>query len=133
MLSRRRVVPALAAAALVAGPALPAGAARSGLLDGLSRPHPKFISGTAAGSTYSPKTHVYDMRYTTQRPDGSGRFPANSVSGWEIPKAAYPKGYQVKVKGGFVVSGTDAEELLIASGRKATTIHLIIKPASTPR
>jgi hypothetical protein len=34
------------------------------------------------------------------------------------------------LKGGFVVSGTDDELLLIASGRNAKTIRLIIKPAS---
>ena len=55
------------------------------------------------------------------------------MSGWEVPKAAYPNGYAVKVKGGYVVSGRDDELLLISSGRKAKTIHLIIKPASKLR
>jgi hypothetical protein len=127
--SRRRVAASLAAL-LSSAALLGATSASAGLLDGLSRPHPKFISGTAEGSTYDAKGHVYTATYSTERSDNSGRYPVNSVSGYEVPKAAYPHGYAVVVKGGFVISGTDDELLLIASGRNAKTIRLIIKPAS---
>lgn len=121
---------ALGTIALVAGSSTPAFALGASLLGGLARPHPKFISGTPEGSSYFVKAHEYTADYSTERPDGSGRYPANSVSGYEVPKAAYPNGYVVSLRGGFVVSGTNDEELLIASARNAKNVHLVISPAS---
>lgn len=134
MLSRQRtaVLSTLALGATLTGTTL-AVAVPGSLLGGLARPHAKFVSGSAARNTYYAKSHTYIASFSTERSDGSGRFPANSVSEYEVPKSVYPHGYEVSVKGAYVVSGTDDEELLIASARNAKTVHLTIKPASALR
>jgi hypothetical protein len=137
--SRRRTLATLGTVGLAAtltGPAVASAASSptvttvvSGLLSGLQRPTPKFVSGTKEGVSYSPKTHVYVTAYSTERPDSSGRYPANSVSGYNIPKSIYSAGYVASVRGGFVVSGSNDQLLLIASAKGATTVHLTVKPA----
>ncbi|HEX3707545.1 MAG TPA: cellulase family glycosylhydrolase [Mycobacteriales bacterium] len=98
------------------------------VLDGLARPYPQLVAGTPTSYGYSPKTHVFFATYSTSHVSGSGRFPGNSVSQFEIPRAAYPHGYKVSVKGGAVVSGSGDSLLLVASSG-ASTVTVTVSPS----
>ncbi|MGN6472131.1 MAG: cellulase family glycosylhydrolase [Mycobacteriales bacterium] len=101
-----------------------------GTVDALARPYPQLVSGTPLSWSYSPTNHVLAASYSTARADGSGRFGANAVSQFEIPRTAYPHSYAVTVSGGQVVSGDGDSILLVAANPGARTVSLTVAPAT---
>ena len=99
------------------------------MLGGLVRPYPQLVAGTPTSYGYVPKTHVFTATYSTSRVSGAGRFGADAVSQFEIPRIDYPNGYQVSVAGGYVVSGAGDPLLLVAAAGGATSVRLTVTPA----
>lgn len=99
------------------------------VLSSLARPYPQLVSGTPQSWAYDAAAHVFTASYSPARANRSGRFAANAVSQFEIPKLAYPHGYDVTVTGGAAVSGTGDPVLLIAASPGARTVALTVTPA----
>jgi endoglycosylceramidase len=99
------------------------------VLGGLARAYPQLVAGTPMSYSYNPKTHVFAATYSTSHVAGPGRFPANSVSQFEIPRVAYPHGYAVTVSGGAAVSGSADSLLLVASAKGASTVTVTVTPS----
>jgi endoglycosylceramidase len=109
-------------------PTPPSSAPVAGKVDALARPYPQLLSGTPQGWSYTPASHVFTASYSTTRADGRGSFGSNAISQFEIPKAAYPHGYDVVVTGGAVVSGDADALLLIAADSGAKTVTVKVTP-----
>ncbi|BBY57009.1 hypothetical protein MSAR_01450 [Mycolicibacterium sarraceniae] len=94
----------------------------------LSSPYPQIVSGTP--SAWSFKNGTLDFSYSTAKVHGSGTFDQGSLSTFSVPQVQYPNGYQVTVTGGRVVSASNAAQLVIASDQGATTISVVVSPAT---
>jgi endoglycosylceramidase len=100
------------------------------VLVSLSRPYPQLVAGIPAGYGYNAKSHVFTAAYSTERANGNGRFAANAVSQFSIPRIAYPQGYDVAVSGGQVVSGMNSPLLLITANPGAKHVTVKVLPAA---
>lgn len=111
-------------------PTPPSSAPIVATLRALARPYPQLVSGTPQAWRYDTTTRVFTASYSTERADGRGSFGANAVSEFEVPRLAYPHGYDVTVAGGQVVSGDGDSLLLVAASPGATQVSLTVAPAS---
>ncbi|AFM16266.1 endoglucanase [Mycolicibacterium chubuense NBB4] len=93
----------------------------------LAEPYAQTISGTPVSYAFADGT--YDLTYSTERADGSGRFEPGARTYVSVPDLAFPDGYVVTVSGGQVVSAPDARILVIASGAAADTVHVVVSAA----
>ncbi len=93
----------------------------------LAQPYPQVIAGVPQPWTFDKSTLTFS--YSTQKADGSGRFPAGSQTVISAPTVVYPNGYKVTVTGGHVVSAPNANQLLIESNDGADTVSVVVKPA----
>ncbi|TXH04541.1 MAG: hypothetical protein E6R07_07700 [Nevskiaceae bacterium] len=96
--------------------------------DLLVRAYPRAVSGTPQSWAFDPVAHRFTLSYSTARADGHGAFPAGAVSEIFLPLRHYPKGYQISVTGGTVVSNADACVLQIASSPGAQTVQVTVMP-----
>jgi endoglycosylceramidase len=106
----------------------PASTPNTAVVDGLVRPYPQLVAGTPLHWSYSPATHDFAAAYSTHRASGAGRFGAGAISQFEIPKVAFPNGYDATVTGGRVVSARNAPVLLIAAARGASSVAVSVTP-----
>ena len=97
------------------------------ILKTLAVPYPKLTSGTPEAWSFTDGT--FDFSYTTAKADGSGHFPAGSLTTIAVPTMGFLHGYQVSVTGGQVVSAPNAPELVISSDAGATSIHVVVSAA----
>ena len=88
----------------------------------LVEPYPQLISGTPRSWSYSPRTKAFQLRYSTARAAGRGRFPAGAITQIAAPRFVYPRPYAVQVRGGTVVSTRGARVLKVAACPGARTI-----------
>ncbi len=84
-------------------------------LDVLVRPYPQLVSGTPISFNFDRASRTFNLTYNAAKADGSGQFPAGSITRIWVPKRQYPNGYQVKIIGGRVLSNKGAEALEIQS------------------
>jgi endoglycosylceramidase len=94
----------------------------------LVRPYPLAVTGTPTSTTFDPATRVYDLTYSTRRPDGR-RFRArgNVDTLVEVPALQYPDGYTVEVTGARVTSEPCAPLLTLRTTSRsvdAITVHI---------
>jgi endoglycosylceramidase len=94
----------------------------------LVRPYPQAVAGTPEHYGFDPTARAFDLRYSTERADGSGRFGDGSVSEVSVPALQYPDGYAVAVSGARVVSGQGADILRLRSCRGADTVEVQVTP-----
>jgi endoglycosylceramidase len=96
--------------------------------DLLVRVYPQLVSGTPLSWSFDPAAHAFIFQYSTERADGTGRFPAGAITQIFVPARHYPTGYYVAVTGGTVVSAGNARILQIASLPGAQTISVTVAP-----
>lgn len=96
-------------------------------LDVLVRPYPHAVAGTPLSYGFDRDTGVFTLRYSTERPDGSGRFGVGSVTRVFVPERHYPGGYTTSVEGATAHrAGAQGLELITRKG--ATEVTLTITP-----
>ena len=79
----------------------------------LARPYATVVGGTPTASSFDPKTRTLDFAWSTARP-GGGQTPAGTVTAFQIPVSAYPRGYAVSANGAVVTSKPCAAVLTVA-------------------
>lgn len=112
-------------------PARPAGLDNVASPEGfraLVRPYPEALAGTPESLSFDPATRVFDLAYSTVRPDGrrAGPWLPSLV---RLPELVYPGGYSVEVEGARVASRRCGESLLLRANRRATSVTLRVEPA----
>jgi endoglycosylceramidase len=93
----------------------------------LARPYPSIIAGTPTASTFDAVTRTLTFSWSTTRPAG-GRAPSGTVTAFEVPAAAYPRGYAVFVKGAVLTSKPCAAHLTVAVQPDVTSASVRITP-----
>ncbi len=86
----------------------------------LSRPYAQAVAGTPTSLSWDADARVLTVRYTP-RP-GTGRTNVF------VPAHTYPEGYEVRVRGGAVTGGHGTSHVLVAAGRHAGTVTIVVSP-----
>ncbi len=94
----------------------------------LAAPYPQLVAGTPNSWSFADGAFV--LSYSTERADGLGGFAAGSQTVISVPALAFPRGYQVSVTGGQVVSGPNAPVLVIASDAGAAAVDVVVSAAA---
>lgn len=92
----------------------------------LARPYPKVVAGVP--TSWSFRSGVFTLTYSTQRADGSGAFPPGSETAVSTPAVEFPTGYRVGVTGATVASGPDAPTLRLLSDPGARSVTVTVSP-----
>jgi endoglycosylceramidase len=95
----------------------------------LERPYPQAIAGTPKSFGYDPSSHRFTLDYTTARLAG-GRFAFRADTQVHVPKLAYPKGYDVTVKGGEAISLSNASALHVRTCRGRKEVSVVVTRGS---
>lgn len=99
-----------------------------------ARPYPQAVAGTPLAYDFDEGPAVFDLRYSTARADGQGRFGPGSVTEVFVPALHYPDGYGAAVRGGHVTSMPGARVLRVKSCPAAREITLrVTRGAASPR
>ncbi|SDW26778.1 glycoside hydrolase family 5 protein [Marinobacter mobilis] len=95
-------------------------------LDVLVRAYPRHIAGIPEHYSFDRNNKLFELRYSTQRPDGKGRFPPGTVTEIFVPERHYSDGYRVIIEGGQVISGPGSETLRIVSYNDAEQVSVTV-------
>ncbi len=98
---------------------------RTAALGALVRPNPQAVNGTPTATSFDPVTRVYDLTYSTDRPDGTRADPRPRTS-VVLPARIYPDGYSVSVDGARVRSCSTT--LVLRNDRHAASVHVHVTP-----
>lgn len=90
----------------------------------LAAPYPQVIAGTPLNWSFGSGT--FRLRYSTERADGAGVFPAGALTLISVPPIEYPNGYRVNVFGGQAVSPPNAPMLAVASNPGVSTVAVLV-------
>lgn len=93
-----------------------------------ARPYPQTVAGMPRSFDFDDDTRIFDLRYSTRRASGQGRFGPGSVSEVFVPALHYRKGYAVELEGARVVSSPGARTLRLKSCRGAKRVGLRVTP-----
>lgn len=115
-----------ASQAIVKDPAKPpsGGNVNSAKLAVSHRAYPQAVSGTPLAFDFDRGAKRFDLRYSTRRADGKGRFAVGSRSEVFVPRLHFGDGYRVDVDGARVVSDSGAQTLRLKSCPGAATVTL---------
>lgn len=92
----------------------------------LAAPHARAVAGTPTATRWDANTRTYEVSWNADRVDGAGVFPAGSVTEIAVPGVNFGDGYRVEVAGGTVISGANAQTLLVASdGTGPVTVRVL--------
>lgn len=97
------------------------------IADVLVRPYPLALAGTPLAWSYDRASRRFELRYSTARADGTGAFPAGSVSELVVPARSYPSGYRVSAENAEVLP-SHAGFLRLRSG-PGPTMRVTVSPA----
>lgn len=95
-------------------------------LGALTRPYPYAVAGTPDSWSYDRDEHTFQLAYSTERPDGTGRFGAGSVTEIMVPGLDFPSGYAVTVHGGSIISAPGATRLTVTPCTGAQTVSVTV-------
>lgn len=110
----------------VPGPVTPEAVNREKLAI-LAAPHLRATAGTPTSVTWHDG--VFIAGWSPERVDGSGAFPAGAITEIAVPGVNFPRGYDVQVTGGTVLSPDSSPRLLIASdGTGAVQVTVTPRP-----
>lgn len=99
----------------------------------LVEPYPQLIAGTPLSWAYTRQTRTFELRYSTSKASGGGRFAAGAVTEIATPRLIYGRPYAVHVRGGAVISPRGAPVLEIAACPGARTISVQVLPSGRDR
>lgn len=99
----------------------------------LVEPFPQLIAGTPLSWGFDPATKIFQLRYSTTRANGHGRFGPLATTDIATPQVVYGRPYVVHVDGGMIVSGRGAGVLRIAACRGARNISVQVLPSGEDR
>ena len=98
-------------------------------LRALAVPHPMRVAGTPKAYGFDRDSHVFTLRYTTERVGpGADYFAAGARSTVALPRLHYRHGYRVEVTGAEVVSEPGARTLVLAQKRGAGAVAVRVLP-----
>ena len=111
---------------LVLDPAKPPVGANVGqlALRTLVEPFPQLVAGTPLAWGYSRRTRTFQLRYSTAKVGGDGRFEAGAITKIATPRLIYKRPYAVHVQGGAIVSRPGAGILELAACPRARDISV---------
>lgn len=95
----------------------------------LAEPYPQVIAGKPRSWGFNPATKTFQLRFSTARTSGHGRFPAGSPTEISTPPFVYDRHYGVHVIGGAIASAPGASVLRIASCPGARRVTVIVRPS----
>jgi len=110
---------------------------RSLVLRAYARPYPERTAGTPLALTFDADKAVLDYRWSTTGPDGLSR--AGLATEIRMPSPSFPRGYDIHVVGGKVISARDAALLGIVANPGASEVRVIatgravLAPLAPPR
>ena len=93
-----------------------------------SRPYPQAVSGTPEAFDFDSDTRRFDLRYSTSRAGGGGRFPAGAESEVFVPPVHYGQGYRAVASGARVVSRPGARVLRLRACPGASRVTVVVTP-----
>ncbi len=95
-------------------------------LAALARPYPRATAGTPLGWEWDRAQRRFEVRWSTARVDGGGRFGRKAQTELVLPPAAFPGRFRVVVNGGKVVGSKRARRLRVAATRNAQTVTVAV-------
>ncbi len=104
---------------------------RTDVVEAVTRPYPLTTNGTPLALAFDPATKTLTYEFATRRP-GARRPLRFLPSGIALPRAVYPHGYRVRVRGAVVTSRPGAERLELRSLPRAKTVRVKVTPAPAP-
>jgi endoglycosylceramidase len=120
---------------LVIDPARPPSGSNIGsfAMSVLVEPFPNVIAGTPRYWAYDSQTKTFQLRYSTARANGKGRFRAGAITEIAAPAFIYGRRYAVQVQGGALVSRRGARILRVAACSGARKISVKLLPSGRDR
>jgi endoglycosylceramidase len=118
--------------ALVTDPAQPpiGGNVHAAKLRVSSRPYPRAVAGIPQAFDFDYDTRRFDLRYSTARAKGGGRFPSGSETEVFTPPVHYAQGYRTVATGARVVSAPGARLLRLRSCPGAQRVTVRVTPGT---
>jgi endoglycosylceramidase len=95
----------------------------------LVEPFPQLIAGTPISWAYNTQKKSFQLRYSTAKASGRGRFAAGAITEISTPQFIYRRPYAVHVRGGAIVSRRGASMLEIAACSGARKISVLVLPS----
>jgi endoglycosylceramidase len=99
----------------------------------LVEPFPRLIAGTPIAWAYNRRQRTFQLRYSTARVGGRGRFAEGAITEISTPRFIYGRPYAVHVQGGAIVSTRGAPVLEIAACGGARKISVMVLPSGRDR
>ncbi len=93
----------------------------------LVEPFPQLVAGTPRGWSYDGQTGTFQLRYSTAKVSGTGRFGAGAITDIATPSLIYGRRYAVHVHGGAIVSRPGARilELAACPGARSISVQVL--------
>jgi endoglycosylceramidase len=95
----------------------------------LARPYPQLVSGTPESWGFDAASSTFTLRYRVARAAGGGSFAPFAESDISVPGVEYPAGYAANVRGGTVLSATNADPLRVAACPGAGEVSVTVTPS----
>ncbi len=95
-------------------------------LDAVSRPFPQAVAGTPESWSFDPASKAFALTYTTTRAAGGGSFGSGAETEIALQQRHYPLGYAVDVRGGSILSATNAGVLRVAACPDVTRVSVAV-------
>ena len=98
---------------------------KSGKLDVLTRPYPQAVAGVPTPWRFDPDSKRFELAYTTAR-KGGGSFAFRADTQVFASPRHYPRGYDVRVRGGEAISAPGKRLLRVrtCTGRRRVEVTL---------
>jgi endoglycosylceramidase len=92
----------------------------------LARPYPRATAGTPLGWTWDPARRAFEVRWSTARVAGGGRFSSKGQTELVLPPAAFPGRFRVVVNGGKVTGSKRSRRLRVVAKRGVATVTVAV-------
>ncbi|HWU33064.1 MAG TPA: hypothetical protein VN108_09320, partial [Marmoricola sp.] len=79
----------------------------------LARTYPQLVAGTPISWSFTAE--AFHFTFSTKRATSAGYFGRGAQTIIATPRVQYPRGYRVRVTGGYVISKANAAVLVVAT------------------